>query len=85
MWYWLVNSETVLDTSSSSYVGFKTLHYYDSTLRASLSGIFIQNYATDRRGTLYLRAAVHRRGQRLSKGLGTDMTGSNLAPKQANQ
>ena len=37
------------------------------------------------RGTLYLRAAVHRRGQRLPKGLGTNMTveAINLAPKHA--
>ena len=37
------------------------------------------------RGTLYLRAAVHRRGQRSPKGLGTDWydCGCNLAPKHA--
>ena len=34
------------------------------------------------RGTLFLRAAVHRRGQRPPIGLGTDC-GSNLAPKHA--
>ena len=37
------------------------------------------------RGTLYLRAAVHRHGQRPPKGLGTDETGSNLAPKHAHK
>ena len=36
------------------------------------------------RGTLYLRAAVHRRGQRLPKDFGTNVTvEANLAPKHA--
>ena len=48
-----------------------------NTLRASLSGTFLQtarfSYATE--GALfYLWAAVHRRGQRLPKVLGTNMT-----------
>ena len=37
----------------------------------------------ERRGTLYLRAAVRRRGQRPPKSLGTDKTGSNIASKHA--
>ena len=46
-------------------------------LRASLSGTFPPNparfgYATEGALDLYLRAAVHRRGQRPPKGLGTD-------------
>ena len=50
------------------------------TLRASLSGTFLQtlpDLVTPLKaalGTLYLRAAVHRRGQRPPKGLGTDKT-----------
>ena len=39
------------------------------------------SYATE--GALYLRVAVQRRGQRPPRGLGTDMTKSNLAPKHA--
>ena len=52
------------------------------TLRASLSGTFLQtlpDLVTPLKaalGTLYLRAAVHRRGQRPPKGLGTDHTPS---------
>ena len=48
------------------------------TLRTSLSGTFLQtlpDLLTSLKGTLYLRAAVHRRGQRPPKGCG-----SNLAP-----
>ena len=44
------------------------------TLRASLSGAFLQtlpDLVTPLKGTLYLRAAVQRRGQRPPKGLGT--------------
>ena len=47
------------------------------TLRASLSGTFLQtlpDLVTPLKGTLYLRAAVHRRGQRPPKRLGTDKT-----------
>ena len=44
------------------------------TLRASLSGTFLQTLPDLVRGTLYLRAAVQRRGQRPLKGLGTDHT-----------
>ena len=50
-----------------------------STLRASLSGTFIQtlpDLVTPLKGTLYLREAVHRRGQRPPKGLGTNHTPS---------
>ena len=50
------------------------------TLPASLSGTFLQTllvcrfgYATEGALRLYLRAAVHRRGQRPPKGLGTNM------------
>ena len=49
-----------------------------STVRASISGTFLQTLsdlvvnATE--GALYLRAAVHRRGQRPPKGSGTNMT-----------
>ena len=42
---------------------------------ASLSGTLLQtlpDLVTPLKGTLYLRAAVHRRGQRPPKGLGTD-------------
>ena len=45
------------------------------TLRASLSDTsskLCQNWLRHRRGTLYLRAAVHRRGQRPPKVLGTN-------------
>ena len=57
-------------------------HFTDSlrgTLRASLSGTFLQtlpDLVTPLKapGTLYLRAAVHRRGQRPPKGSGTDKT-----------
>ena len=51
----------------------------EGTLRASLSGTFLPNsarsgYATEAAHALYLRAAVHRRGQRPPKDLGTNMT-----------
>ena len=52
-------------------------HYPLTTLRASLSGTFLQtlpDLVTPLKGTLYLRAAVHRRGQRPPEGLGTDKT-----------
>ena len=39
-----------------------------------------QNWLRHWRGTLYLRAAVHRRCQRPRKGLGTKKTGSNISP-----
>ena len=43
-----------------------------------------QIYLRHGRGTLYLRAAVQRRGQRSPKGSGTNMTvEANLAPKHA--
>ena len=58
-----------------------------STLRASLSGTFLEILrgllTLHWRGTLYLRAAVQRCGQCPPKGLGTNRTGSNLAPKHA--
>ena len=38
-----------------------------------------QNWLRHRRGTLYLRAAVHRRCQPPPNGLGTNKTGSNTA------
>ena len=47
------------------------------TLWASLSGTFLQTLpelVTPLRDTLYLRAAVQRRGQRPPKGSGTDKT-----------
>ena len=48
------------------------------TLRAPLSGTFLQTLldlvTSLNRGTLYLCAAVHRRGQRPPKGSGTNMT-----------
>ena len=47
------------------------------TPRASLSGTFLQtlpDLVTLLKGTLYLHGAVHRRGQRLPKGLGTEET-----------
>ena len=50
---------------------------YLCTLRASLSGTFLQtlpDIVTPLKGTLYLRAAVHRRGQRPPKGSGTEKT-----------
>ena len=56
---------------------------YTCTLRASLSRTFLQtlpDLVSHWRGTLYLRAAVHRRGQRPPKGSGTNCR-SNLAPK----
>ena len=40
-------------------------------------------YSTEGARTLYLRAAVHRRGQRPSKGLGTNKTGYSIASKHA--
>ena len=47
-------------------------------LRASLSGTFLQTLPDSgtplKKGTLYFRAAVQRRGQRPPKGLGTDKT-----------
>ena len=46
------------------------------TLRASLSGTFLQtlpDLVTPLKGHSYLRAAVHRRGQRPPKGSGTNM------------
>ena len=43
------------------------------TVRASLSGTFLQTLP-DLDTPLYLPAAVHRRGQRPPKGLGTNMT-----------
>ena len=46
-------------------------------LRTSLSGTFLQtlpDLVTPLKGTLYLRAAVHRRGQRPPKGSGTEKT-----------
>ena len=49
-----------------------------TTLRASLSGTFLQtlpDLVTPLKGHSYLRAAVQRRGQRPPKGSGTDMTG----------
>ena len=58
-----------------NYVGLST----ETTLRASLSGTFPPDsprtgYATEGARTFYLRAAVHRHGQRPPKGLGTDKT-----------
>ena len=53
------------------------LEAVQGTLRASLSGTFHQTLSdlvTPLKGTLYLRAAVQRRGQRPPKGLGTNMT-----------
>ena len=47
------------------------------TLRASLSGTFLQtlpDLVTPLKGHSFLRAAVHRRGQRPQKGFGTDKT-----------
>ena len=47
------------------------------TLRASPSGTFLQTLpglVTPMKGTLHLRAAVQRRGQRPPKGLDTNMT-----------
>ena len=47
------------------------------TLRTSLSGTFLQtlpDLVTPLKGTLYLGAAVQRRGQRPPKGSGTNMT-----------
>ena len=54
--------------------------YVRSTLWASLSGTFLQTlpelviYATEGALDLYLRAAVHRRGQRPPKGFSTEKT-----------
>ena len=47
------------------------------TLRVSLSGTFLQtlpDLVTPLKGHSFLRAAVHRRGQRPPKGFGTDKT-----------
>ena len=47
------------------------------TLRAPLSGTFLQtlpDLITPLKGTIYLRAAVQRRGQRPPKVSGTNMT-----------
>jgi len=64
-----------------------SIYLYIPILRASLSGTFLQtlpDLVTPLKGTLYLRAAVHRRGQRPPKGSGTDKTvEANLAPKHA--
>ena len=52
-------------------------HKHQFTLRASLSGTFLQLcqiWLRHWRGTLYLRAAVHRRDQRPQKVSGTNMT-----------
>jgi len=50
----------------------------ESTLRAPLSGTFLQTLpdldTTLKAPTLYLRAAVQRRGQRPPKGSGTNTT-----------
>ena len=47
------------------------------TIRAPLSGTFLQtlpDLVTPLKGHLYLRAAVHRRGQHPPKSFGTDKT-----------
>ena len=47
------------------------------TLQTSLSGTFLQtlpDLVTPLKGNLYLRADVHRRGQRPPKGLSSDKT-----------
>ena len=52
------------------------------TLRTSLSGTFLQtlpDLVTPLKASLYLRAAVQRRGQRPPKGLGTDQTPNRKA------
>ena len=67
-----------------------TAHRGGCTLRASLSSTFLQtlpDLVTPLKGTLYLRAAVHRRGQRPPKGSGTNHTPSiafrHLPPNSA--
>ena len=65
-----------------------TLPKPPTTLRASLSGTFLQtlpDLVTPLKGTLYLRAAVHRRGQCPPKGSGTNNYDcrSNLVLKHA--
>ena len=55
----------------------EVVHTQLSTLRASLSGTFLQtlpDVVMPLKGTLHLRAAVQRRGQRPPKGSGTNMT-----------
>ena len=55
----------------------RKLVYHQSTIRASLSGTFLQTLpelVTPLNGTHYLRAAVHRRGRRPPKGLGISKT-----------
>ena len=58
--------------------GIRSEHHFPAP-SSKLCQIWLRHW----RGTLYLRAAVHWRGQRPPKGSGTDKTGSNLAPKHA--
>ena len=59
-------------------LGIRSEHHFPAP-----SSKLCQIWLRHGRGALYLRAAVHWRGQRPPKGSGTGKTGSNLAPKHA--
>ena len=71
-----VNKKRRYDLQSTKQAHFE--HRFP-TPSSKLCQIWLRHWRDT--GYLYVRATVHRRGQRPPKGLGTNMTGSSLAPK----